>query len=74
MKTEPKEVHPVIAGLIARDALVPERVFYGVYGCRDTFSRWRRKGLTVHRINGKPMIRPSELFEFIERLEMEGEQ
>ena len=50
-----------IAGLIARDSLVPERAFYKVYGSRAVFARWRKEGLKTFRINGHVYLYPSEL-------------
>ena len=55
--------------LIAADVLdapVPIRHYFGVYGGRSTFARWKAQGLRVVKIPSMgPAVQPSELKAFL---------
>lgn len=55
-----------LSALFVADAPAPVRAFYGIYGSRATFHRWRKQGLATFRVEGMgSALIPSELVAFL---------
>lgn len=55
-----------LSALFVADAPAPVRAFYGIYGSRATFCRWRKQGLATFHIEGMgTSVIPSELVTYL---------
>lgn len=65
-RRKPITVEAVTAAVLADD-LLPESVYYGLHGNRETFRQFERKGLPVYILSNRRCVRPSELKAFVAR-------